>query len=318
MRVILLFTLSWCLAWTVGAEGNPKIVCAAAAWDFGVQNSSETAKHVFVIENQGDGPLSIGTIRSCCGSTATIQSKALAPGESTELHFELELKRRKGIQQKNVFIASNDPKTPYLQLKVSGEVRDAYSISKSYLYWPDLNLIHGKSETVTFGWQDADYQIIEVKAEDSWLSVSSQTQENGEVQITVKSGQGMKDGRNSSRVVILTNHPDFPKINIPVTALVKKDVVIQPQQIVLAPFPPQREITRYVMIRSKSYQQFTLKDVKAPEESGVSCEVIKKSPFQWLCKVTIDTEVFSENAILELETDIANLERIPVPVEFKR
>ena len=87
----------------VQAMSAPIITCVKKDFDFGALDDGQVAKHTYIIRNTGDEDLKIGDIRSCCGSTAKINSKLIKPGEKTELNVELNLKNRHGEQNKNVF-----------------------------------------------------------------------------------------------------------------------------------------------------------------------------------------------------------------------
>ncbi|NQZ56242.1 MAG: DUF1573 domain-containing protein [Lentisphaeraceae bacterium] len=118
---------------TIQAIAAPIITCVKKDFDFGTLDDSQIAKHTYIIQNTGNKDLKIGDIRSCCGSTAKISSKLIKPGTQAELKVELNLKNRHGVQNKNVFIASNDLKNPYLKLTFNGNVVKRVLVSSRFL-----------------------------------------------------------------------------------------------------------------------------------------------------------------------------------------
>ncbi|NQZ59044.1 MAG: DUF1573 domain-containing protein [Lentisphaeraceae bacterium] len=133
MKYILLSVLL-CL----NAIAAPIITCSKKDFDFGTLDDSQIAKHTYIIKNSGNKELKIGDIRSCCGSTAKISSKLIKPGAQAELKVELNLKNRNGVQNKNVFIASNDLKTPYLKLTFNGNVVKRFLLSTRFLQFGEV------------------------------------------------------------------------------------------------------------------------------------------------------------------------------------
>ena len=108
---------------------NPRIVAPDPVLEFGSMTEAETLKHAFKIENRGTEPLRITRVRACCGATARARQTEIPPDGSTELDITYSLRGRRGTQRKRIFVASNDPSTPHLQLILQGVVTAAKPVA---------------------------------------------------------------------------------------------------------------------------------------------------------------------------------------------
>ena len=142
----------WALFLCVSLPGfaRARIECEEKIFNFGTMHDDQTAVHTYTITNAGDVVLNIGKIRACCGSTAVISVTTIEPGKTAGLTAKLPLRNRYGKQDKNIFIASNDPKTPYLQLKFIGEVNRRVVIEPRSVSFKDLKLGQDAEQRVKF------------------------------------------------------------------------------------------------------------------------------------------------------------------------
>ena len=108
--------------WAVSVSAAPQVVCTAPAFDFGTVENADDVTHSFVIENGGDETLTFGQVRACCGATAALRDTSVAPGTNTQFDVKLSLKGRQGAVSKNLYIATNDPRTPHVILKLTGRI----------------------------------------------------------------------------------------------------------------------------------------------------------------------------------------------------
>jgi hypothetical protein len=98
----------------------PRIECETPIYDFGTVTNQSKIVHEFTIWNRGDSPLTITKVRACCGMEASMDAMELAPNTSSVCRAVFDLSRRGGEQNKKIYLASNDPKQPYLALSLTG------------------------------------------------------------------------------------------------------------------------------------------------------------------------------------------------------
>ena len=117
---------TWCTAMLLActAWAAPAVNVPAPAHDFGTVFQGESVRHVFVFANRGDAPLTIDKVSSSCGCTAALASaKVLAPGESGEIQTSFDSTRFRGAINKTVYLYTNDPAQPMVQLQIKGNVQ---------------------------------------------------------------------------------------------------------------------------------------------------------------------------------------------------
>jgi len=78
--------------------------------DFGNVQQSQSLVFAFTVLNTGNEELVISRISTSCGCTAAIVSdRVVPPGGTTKLEVTLETRKYRGVVQRSVSVASNDP-----------------------------------------------------------------------------------------------------------------------------------------------------------------------------------------------------------------
>jgi len=105
------------------ADKGPAIKFDELKRDFGNKKVGEVLTHAFRFENAGDEPLVIHRIRTSCGCTAAIpKKKELDPGEKSEIQVKFNTQGYYGEQNKFIYVESNDPSQPTVQLIISASI----------------------------------------------------------------------------------------------------------------------------------------------------------------------------------------------------
>jgi hypothetical protein len=99
-------------------------------YDFGTIYQGEQVHHVFVFSNSGKDTLNIEKVSSSCGCTAALASaKSLAPGSSGEIQATFDSTRFRGAVSKTVYLYTNDPVQPVVQLRLKGNIQEELAIN---------------------------------------------------------------------------------------------------------------------------------------------------------------------------------------------
>ncbi|HBC47429.1 MAG TPA: hypothetical protein DEO84_03635 [candidate division Zixibacteria bacterium] len=97
------------ILWPVLSMGSPRIFVPETHWDYGNVPQNSVLTHDYLIRNTGNDTLNIIDVKPGCGcTTAPIQKKTLAPGESTTVALVFNTKTSRGKVSKNAKITSND------------------------------------------------------------------------------------------------------------------------------------------------------------------------------------------------------------------
>lgn len=134
----LILTLVLCAALSTLAIGAPTIYVAQAVHNFGSVFEGIAVEYTFVIENRGDEALDISGVSASCGCTTTSKpTEPIEPGKSFSLDVLINTTGFGGTISKTITVYSNDPESPLLSLRVTGQVlkSDPYHISASDAYY---------------------------------------------------------------------------------------------------------------------------------------------------------------------------------------
>jgi hypothetical protein len=101
----------------------PTITFEKTTNNFGDIDPNSRNSTEFKFTNTGKGTLKIGTIQTTCGCTVgTLSKYDYAPGESGAIKVEYHASKMAGPVTKNLFVPSNDPNTPRVELTLKGTI----------------------------------------------------------------------------------------------------------------------------------------------------------------------------------------------------
>jgi hypothetical protein len=88
----------------------------------------------FGFKNKGTEPVEISSIQTSCGcTTAKVDSKRIAPGESGAVHVRYDVGGRKGTQVKGVIVQTSDHSKQNLTLRIL--IQEPVSFSQKEFVW---------------------------------------------------------------------------------------------------------------------------------------------------------------------------------------
>jgi hypothetical protein len=104
-------------------ENAPVIEFGEKVWNIGQISQGEKFEHEYVFTNKGKSDLIIRKVRAGCGCTAIAPTKTvLKPGESGTVKAVFDSRGQRGRQNKGITVVSNDPVSPTVILRITGEV----------------------------------------------------------------------------------------------------------------------------------------------------------------------------------------------------
>ncbi len=90
----------------------------------------------FKFKNVGDYPITIIKVKASCGCTTTkLDKKEYFPGESGEITATLKIGYREGLQTKNVYVQTSDPKKPKYNLTLQVDIPKIAKVQPRLLVW---------------------------------------------------------------------------------------------------------------------------------------------------------------------------------------
>jgi hypothetical protein len=205
---------------------EPKVVVQRAEHDFGDIREGVKVKHNYVITNNGGDLLKITKVRASCGCTAAHPEKSeLAPGESTVIKIEFNSAGREGLQEKYIYVNTNDPKNPELKLKMTCKIlKRGEDVSAADL--PKIKFIsdqhdfgkvkEGKVVEHVFSFQNEGNRTLEIKDIKTSCGCTAalvskkkiEPGQNGTLRVELDTKDRM--GRMSRTISVRSNDPDSP------------------------------------------------------------------------------------------------------------
>jgi len=275
-----LIWLGWAAVW-LGAAGSaradtnapaaaaahaPKLVCAQPVFNFGTRDSSGEVRHDFVIRNAGDLSLQILNVRATCGCTVgSVADRTVPPGGTTQVTAVFSLHGREGPQHRMLYVASNDPRQPEVQLALEGNIVESVTVEPRLLFFGRLDPTVVVSSLVTLAATDHQpLRLTSAQVDSPYFTtelVPPVNDQTNQVRVTTK--PPLKEGLIRATLVILTNHPRRPRIELAVSLFVPGAFSVLPPEIVVVGRAKER-MNREVTIRSEKNTPFKILSIEAP------------------------------------------------------
>lgn len=118
------------LALAAGCAQQPgKVELSAAEYDFGTIPNTKPVSKVFEVRNVGRGKLEIAGVSTSCGcTTAEVNKRQLAPGETAELQVTYDPQAHGGATgqfMRVVYVRTDDPDVPEATLTIRVTVNES-------------------------------------------------------------------------------------------------------------------------------------------------------------------------------------------------
>lgn len=349
-------TLGYLLAIVMASSvmAAPQITSKQPDHDFGKLDSRQIVKHTFVLTNSGDEDLHIKEVKPACGcTTAALDKKVLAPGDSVDIKAQLSIKGAKGRVHKEISVESDDPAMPKLLLTLHGEAISPITVTPTQILFGDVSpAVQSDPKDVSLETaskktpplikdalvmideslplQVTQIHIIPKESNNStpsdakWTAtIASQdddlakSDESGLIHVRVALTPGKKMGQTQATVRLHTDNADFPSIDIPVSAVIASEVSYSPESIVLLEHNA-TPVTRYLLVTSNQNNEgvdFKITKVTPPlPEIKVDVRPIGKRGYRIKLVDLLPTPDMVGTKIV-IETNVPSMQRIEIPVQ---
>ncbi len=239
MKKIFLFVFLIAISITYCQKKAPKIEATEPVVDLGTLIEGQMADHEFVVKNVGNSVLKIDKVRASCGCTAVEPTKNdLNPGEQTNIKIKFNSSGRLGMQQKFVYIFSNDPQTPELRLSFTATVipkdsKELQSMKKARLVLEknEFNfgdVKEGKIVTAVIGFKNVGNDNLIIKDVRTSCGctaalLSSKNLKPGESgSIKIELDTSHREGKLTRTVTLYSNDPEIPNQTITLFVNIQK------------------------------------------------------------------------------------------------
>jgi hypothetical protein len=219
-------------------EKQPKLVVAEPVRDLGRVRRGERLEVVYELENAGEAPLQIRSAQPSCGCTVASFDKQIEPGEKGELRAVIDTANLEGALAKGVTVISNDPAQPRLVLTLKLEVLAYVHVTPSFARLLQVQSMPPAATAVHLWTVDGpplELGAIETGAD--WIVARARRAEPGERReegpaeqwrVEVSLAPEAPLGPLTQSVVVATNHPRQPEVQIPLSGFVRPVLSTQP------------------------------------------------------------------------------------------
>ncbi len=318
-RVIPVFVMAFFL---LGADmvlaGQPQISVTRGLMEIASVKAGKDAEVRYSFSNLGDAPLVISDVKTTCGCTvAELSAKTIPPGGDGYVRVVFHAEKRRELTQKYIYLYTNDPSHPKVQLTLQAQVDTDVDWSPDSLAanWPIHDGVVGTVTIQSYSMKD--------------LTFSPPTSQNGLVQpelekkgartyiLTVKVPADAKFARQD--VVLLKNSSDdFPLIKIPVYFRMPSKLLVSPARNVFWAQMGQQPVVRHIVISRKDKQPIHIRSV-TPSLPCFKVRILQNDNVKGLLEVSLVPDNMGAgpcDAYLHIVTDVEEM-NLNLPCKIK-
>ncbi len=266
--IAILYPIILTLLWPAAIfAASPRIACEVPTLDFGTRDSSEIVEHIFKLKNTGDSDLVITAIRPACGCTAAeLTNSTIPPGESANLAAKLTLAGRSGDIHKTILIESNDPANPAFQLAMQGKIVTEVAVVPPVLTLRQSAPGQPASGAVQITSTGKPFRITQAESSDLSVRVRSTPMQDGvSHQITASLEKIPASDPQPFLIMLQTDNPRVPTIDIPATVVLMKKILVAPERIVVRKGDAGSK--KYVVLKSTDGKPLEIKEISTPDRA---------------------------------------------------
>ena len=163
-------------------------------------------------------------------------------------------------------MASNDPKQPYLRLKMSGRVAGTLDVTPRFVDFGTVTSSATATQTVMIT-SAATLNVTNIQCTSNRFHADVKRVSSNRHSVTIALVPPLPPGRSQGTVRLLTDNPKTSEIEMSVQVTVAGDIIAVPRELtVLEPDGDPAPVTRFLALRSRSRAPFRITGVKLPED----------------------------------------------------
>lgn len=227
------------------AEPQPSATVPVPVHDFGKVSKGKVLSYDFEIRNKGEAPLEITRVSPDCGCTVAQYDQVIAPGESGEVHAEVDTATLSGPTSRHITVFTNDPKNPALQLTFKVEVIASLNVTPGYARF---QVVRGETEPgiveqTIYAVDGSEFKVTGTESTWQYLSAEARPAKEDERHdaANAQGDQWIVDvefdyneapvGPVAQEVVVHTSHPVQNRIVIPISGFVRPPMWSTPNEV---------------------------------------------------------------------------------------
>lgn len=199
---------------------HPKAVVPETTFEFGVMRMGKSKEHAFVVRNEGQAPLKLGTPRTTCQCTVSeAAKKPIPPGGEGVITLKWTPAAETDSFDKGAYISTNDPKMREIRLTAVGKV-EALIVRSPNGVWK-LGDLDGDQQVDIAGYLYSrlldDFKVESVESSNPLLTAEAipidaeelkEKEAKSGYKIVAKLASGMPIGRFKEKLTVKTDVKD--------------------------------------------------------------------------------------------------------------
>lgn len=258
-----------------GTSGKPKAVVAEPVEDVGVVAKGDKIVHDFAIRNDGASELLISEVAPACGCTVAEFDKSIAPGKAGKVHAVLDTSTFSGPIAKGIYVFTNDPDNPRLELTIRAKVEPSINVRPGYARFVKADPEGlGAVEQLIWSPDGTAFDIVRIenpygaflKVEHRAATDADRAEagvEGGGHVVTLTLDYGAAPvGSLAQYVSVHTSHPKQKVVQIPITGFVRPLVAVTPQELDLGQVSLAEPVRHVINVQSFAAQPMAVTSVE--------------------------------------------------------
>ena len=312
---------SWVLAMTVPALGGtngPLVTCDNPVFDFGTQMNTEDVLHTFQVSNIGDAPLTISQVRTGCGCTkADLDRNTIPPGETASLSTRLTLRGHSGVKRSTIYLHTNDPAHPVFLCQYQGTAVAELEIVPPALHFEVTPASSNQTASTTIrNATSIPIHPLSLESPSSIYTIQLATNQPGQqYTLTVTCVATAATESIQGIITLLTDHPRYPKLSIPLSLAIIRDLNAYPSELTLKETTPDKPLdSRFIVLQTRNNASFAIEKIDViPATLPVAVQSVK--PYWIRLKVgPLHPSKAMDGTIIRIHTNLSQQPVIDIPV----
>ena len=252
--------------------GGPDIRFSEYSCNLGLVDEGAKVERTIEFRNVGNLHLAIYSVSSTCTcTTAEVSEKLIPPNGRGQIKLVFDTEGFQGPQTKDLYIRSNDPISPLVQIEVGVGIKpDKVLVSARSVNFGDVRLRENPSREIYVRDPGDGSLKVESAVSDSPFLTAALAQKAAEgkehpgYQVILSLKPGLPIGEFKGKVTVQTNHPKEPKVEIPVTANIKGDVEVFPDMFFLGLLKKGQGAKKSITVSTVSAEPLKIEKVDNP------------------------------------------------------
>ena len=292
------------------APGRSKIRVVNDTFDFGAVQQGTKVVNDFIIRNEGSADLVIQRVVAACGCTAaSASSEAISPGAEGRIHVEFDTTGFSGDKLKTVRVYSNDAENGMVLLTIKGVIEPDVTIEPRSLFFEEV--VRGGADqpapqAVNVRVRPGSaVKIGAIKSFSKYLVLKELERSDKFCKFSVGVDPEAPFGELRERVVVSLTGARETSVNVPVYAVVKRQLRVNPTQLSFGLLEGPAEISRAARLDNFGRRPVSILALRS-NHAAVRAEykVIEQGK-KYVIQVHVDPKKAASDlrAVLEIITD---------------